>query len=99
MYTAEMTAGSISSDESWLCCDHTFGSVANFGLFTERDGCWVEQYSGLFCVVNGIGEVITWKLTKNLSFETVHTQLQNLQDRLKGEGKNRSEFYIDNCCS
>ena len=98
-YITEMMAGSVSSDDLWLSCDHTFKSIANFGLFRVADGKWVKQYTGLFCVLNPNGEVLTWKLTKNLRFETIQDQLKFLQERLTKDGKTIKEFYIDNCCS
>ena len=61
-----MITGSLPSQNLWLSCDHTFHSAANIGLFREVDGEWIKQYSGLFCVLNSLGEVLTWKLTKDL---------------------------------
>ena len=61
------------------------------------DGDWIQQYSGLFCVLNNEGEVLTWKLTKNLRFDSIEEQLKNLQQRLQSQGKVVTEFYIDNC--
>lgn len=59
-----MRAGSVPQDDLWLSCDYTFASIASFGLSREIDRQWVEQYNGLSCVLNGNGEVITWKLAK-----------------------------------
>lgn len=97
-YSTEMMAGSVSSQDLWLSCDHTFRSAANIGVFRSADGKWVKQYHGLFCVLNSIGEVLTWKFVKDLQFSSVENQMKNLQQRLLKHGKQITEFYIDNCC-
>ena len=63
------------------------------------DSRWITQFSALFCVLNEGGQVVTWKLTKNMSFDNIEDQLVSLRERLKLQGKNLAEFYIDNCCS
>ena len=49
--------------------------------------------------MNGDGQVVTWKLTKNLTFSNIEGQLVSLRDRLTVQGKKLTEFYIDNCCA
>jgi hypothetical protein len=94
-----MIACTIPSQSGWLSCDHTFHSAANIGLFRDADGHWVEQYEGLFCILNSDGEVLTWKLTKSLRFECIKEQVVMLKERLLQHGKTVEEFYIDNCCT
>jgi hypothetical protein len=60
---------SLSIGRPWLSLDHTFKSVSNIGLVRLADKKWIKQYSGLFCILNADGEVLSWKLTKKLSFE------------------------------
>ena len=60
---------------------------------------WITQFSALFCVMNGDGQVVTWKLTKNLTFSNIEGQLVSLRDMLTVQGKKLTEFYIDNCCA
>ena len=79
-----MSQLSISSHQPWLSCDHTFKSVKNVGTFREADRHWIKQYSGLFCVLNGEGEVLSWKLTKTLTFdemESMHSLCLRLQKK------------------
>jgi hypothetical protein len=97
-YNSHMVVGSVFDEQSWLSCDHTFKSIANIGVLRDADRKWVKQYSGLFCVLNQDGEVLTWKLTKSLKFASVEEQLICLQQRLLKQGKCVHEFYIDNCC-
>ena len=73
--------------------------VSNIGLVRLADNHWVKQYSGLLCVLNGDGEVLTWKLTKSLLFASMEDILCALRDRFKRQGKNLEEFFIDNCCT
>ena len=47
IYSTQMIVGTVSSDELWLSCDHTFKSAANIGVFRSADGEWVKQYNGL----------------------------------------------------
>ena len=81
-----MIVGSVPPEGLWLSCDHTFGSVANFCVFREGDGNWVEQYSGLFCILNANREILTWKLTKNLHFESVAIQISNKSTTTVNQG-------------
>ncbi len=68
--------------DAWLSCDHTFKSVLNIGLVRESDKRWVKQYSGLFFVLNEIGEVMTWKMTRSLTFDHIAESLHTLKQRL-----------------
>ena len=59
------------------------------------DGKWIKQYNGLFCVLNPEGELLTWKLTRSLSFEHTQRQLELLNERFQQKGKIVQEFYVD----
>ena len=87
------------STGAWMSCDHTFKSVANIGLLRNFDNKWIKQYNGLFCTLNEFGEVMTWKLTKTLSFDNIKEPLAQLNERLRRQGKVLEEFYVDVCCS
>ena len=67
VYTHIMSQTTLSIDNPWLSLDHTFRSVSNIGLVRLAHRKWVKQYSGLFCILNANGEVLSWKLTKTLS--------------------------------
>ena len=99
LYHCQMSQMSLTPGTSWLSCDHTFKSVRNVGTIRQVEGRWIKQYKGLFCVMNAAGQVVTWKLTKNLSFEEVEDVLSNLNQRLRMQGLNLQEFYVDNCCA
>ena len=86
----------ISTSQPWMSLDHTFRSVSNIGLVRSADKRWIRQYSGL---LNSDGEVLTWKMTKSLSFDDMVDMLLVLRDRLVRQGKQVKEFFIDNCCS
>ena len=89
----------LSAEKLWLSCDHTFKSAANIGVVRNVDNKWIKQYKGLFCVLNSYGEVLTWKLTKCLTFDEVETPMQLLHERLSKQGCIIQNFYVDNCCS
>lgn len=74
-------------------------SSANIGMAREGDKRWITQYGALFCVLNSLGQVVTWKLTSGVAFDVIEDILISLQERLKVQGKTVSEFYIDNCCA
>ena len=69
---------------------------ANIGLSRDCDKKWISQYEALFCVLNGLGQVVTWKLTAGVSFDDVEDYLVALHKRFEGKLK---EFYIDYCCT
>ena len=60
-YRQCMQSLSVPVRDMWLSCDHTFRSVANVGMVRNADSHWVKQYKGLFCVLNSLGQVVTWK--------------------------------------
>ena len=99
VYDSQMRQRTIKDNELWLSCDHTFRTIANVGLFRQEDGVWTKQYKGLFCILNSDGEVLSWKATKTLSFDSVCGQLSTLKERLAHQHKVVDEFIIDNCCS
>jgi hypothetical protein len=49
--------------------------------------------------MNGKGQIVTWRLTKDLTFNNIVGHLNALRDRLHKQGKQIREFYIDNCCA
>lgn len=59
----------------------------------------MNQYSSLFCVLNHLGQIVTWRLTSDLTFANVEYLLVALRDRLCQQGVTVQEFYIDNCCT
>ena len=73
-YSTEMMAGTVSSDDLWLSCDHTFKSAANIEVQMENGSNSIMVFS--------VGEVFTWKLVKDLQFSSVENQMVNLQWRL-----------------
>ena len=62
-------------------------TVENIGFSRIGDNCWITQYDTLFCVLNGKGQVATWRLTPRLSFAEVQDDLIALKDRLLSQGK------------
>ena len=95
-YNRLMSQTTLSMCSAWASLDHTFRCVSNIGLVRLADNHWVKQYSGLLCVLNGDGEVLSWKFTKSLSFAAMEDVLFMLRDR---QGKDLEEFFIDNCCA
>lgn len=73
--------------------------AGNIGMSRNFDHRWITQFSALFCVMNGEGQVITWRLTRSLAFSNIEGQLESLRERFNVQGKTVTEFYIDNCCS
>ena len=46
------------------------------------DSRWITQYGALFCVLNHVGQVVSWRLTSKLTFENVVEQLMMLKRQL-----------------
>ena len=84
---------------SWLHVHTDMFITGNIGLSRQYDHRWITQYSALFCVLNGNGQVVTWRLTLGVSFSDVQDTLLLLKHRLFANGKQVKEFFIDNCCS
>lgn len=79
-YANTMSCTTVSSENAWLSCDHTFRSVANVGMVRKCDKKWINQYSGLFCVLNEVGQILTWKMTRSVSFEDIKQPLSCLYE-------------------
>lgn len=94
-----MSQTSLSYGSPWLSCDHTFKSVGNVGTVRAADNHWIKQYAGLFCVMNADGQVLSWKLTKTLTFEDIQDHLLALRERLQKHGEQVEQFFVDACCS
>lgn len=90
-YLKEMTCIPIGETTSF---DHTFKVATNIGYLRE-DSKWISQYDGLFIVLNGNGQVLTWQLTKGTSFAHVKSLLQDL---LKRPHQQIKTIYVDECC-
>ena len=73
--------------------------LGNIGLSRNFDSRWVTQYGSLFCVMNHMGQIMTWRLTQGVAFAKIEGLLTALQERLLQQGKQVTEFYIDNCCA
>ena len=73
--------------------------AGNVGLSRDFDQRWVTQYGALFCVLNNLGQVVTWRLTSSVSFSNTEVQMLAMKQRLEKLGKRVKEFYIDNCCA
>ena len=82
----------LSTDACWLSCDHTFKSVSNIRSVRSADNKWIQQYTGLFCILNADGKVLTWKMTKRLSFQHAENVLLALKERLDAQGQEVEEF-------
>ena len=75
--------------------DHTFRVAANIG-YLRKDGKWVPQYDSMFIVMNEVGEIVTWQLTKGTSFGEVNQLLEDLKSH--PNSNIIKTVYIDDCC-
>ena len=99
LYHYHMSSISLPADNLWLSCDHTFKSVSNIGITRPDDKHWIKQFNGLFCVLNSDGQVMSWRMTKRLSFQYIRDNLVAVQQRFQRSGQQLQEFYVDTCCS
>ena len=99
LFNFHMSALTLPQGKTWLSCDHTFRTAANIGLVRQADSKWINQFKGLFCVLNSCGQVLTWRLTSSLAFSNVENLLVLLHQRLQSQGITVEHFYVDNCCA
>ena len=59
-HMATLSVVSDSEQKYWLSCDHTFKSVRNIGIMRRGDNKWINQFKGMFCVINAAGQIVTW---------------------------------------
>jgi hypothetical protein len=86
------------SAQSFISLDHTFKVAANIG-YKRADGKWVTQYNSAFFVMNELGQVLCWQLTKTTSIDEVGGLLKKLKDRLSPNSMKDMLIIVDNCCS
>ena len=79
----------------FISFDHTFRVAANIG-YLRKDGKWVPQYDSMFIVMNEVGEIVTWQLTKGTSFGEVNQLLEDLKSH--PNSNIIKTVYIDDCC-
>ena len=50
-----------------LSGDHTYKCVVNVGFWSRPHGKWKwnQQYASVYCVLNELGQVVTWCFTEN----------------------------------
>lgn len=80
---------------NYISFDHTFKTASNIG-YLRSDGKWVNQYNSVFFVMNEVGQIIAWQLTRSTSLDEVELLLANLATRLRKESV--LPIYVDNCC-
>lgn len=73
--------------------------AVNIGMHRDTDNRWITQRCALFCVLNSVGQVLTWKLTSSVKFAHCADVLGNLQARLLRQHNTVKEFVVDICCS
>ncbi len=83
--------------DNCITLDHTFKIASNIG-FQRSDKKWVTQYNSVLFIMNEIGQVIAWQLTKTTSLDETKLLFNNLATRLT---KDRSNLliFVDNCCT
>ena len=50
------------------------------------DDNWIQQYKGLFCVLNAAEQIVMWKMTKGLAADDVEDILHKLKERFDNQG-------------
>lgn len=91
----------ISINQDWICCDHTFKSAMNIGIYQQKTGSrakWVKQFKALFLVLNDVGQTLTWKLVQDTSYDSLLEVLGEIKQRFIDQEKVLREIYVDDCC-
>ena len=91
----------ICINDDWICCDHTFKSVTNIGIYQTRDnqvGKWVKQFKSFFIVLNDMGQILSWQLVSDTSYDSLWEMLTEVSTRLQAKNKTLREIYVDDCC-
>lgn len=91
----------VNINDDWICCDHTFKSVTNIGIDQTRDthsSKWIKQFKSLFLVLNDVGQILSWQLVPNTSYDTFCEMLKEVRERIVSMKKTLAEIYVDDCC-
>ena len=66
----------------------------------KYDGLWTTQFGSIFTMQNEFGQVLTWKLVEDQSFDCVRVELQALSHHLAAKvTQPKLIIIIDNCCA
>lgn len=82
----------------YISLDHTFKVAANLG-YVRPDGRWVSQYEAALIVLNNLGQIITWQLTRTTSLDETLPMLTKLNERLAKSHARPKIICVDNCCT
>ena len=99
MYIFQNYNNDSSAFVRWVGHTMLYSFTGNIGISRDMDRKWITQYSSLFCVLNHLGQIVTWRLTPDQSFASVERFLIALRDRFLQQGVMVKEFYVDNCCT
>eukprot|EP00794_Sanderia_malayensis_P009941 gene9941-10961_t len=95
-YFYKLSMSQILADE-WIKLDSEFKLPTNVG--TNSKGVWRKEVDHLFCCQNEFGQVLTWQLTGQGSFEEVRDMLVSIRDRHDQIGKQLKGCCTDSCCN
>lgn len=78
---------------SFIALDHTFKVASNIG-YMRPDKKWVTIYESAFLIMNELGQVMAWQLTKTTSMDEVYHLISSVQKRCP----DKLLVIVDNCC-
>ena len=91
----------VNINDDWFCCDHTFKSVTNIGIYQTRDihrSRWMKQFKDLFLVLNDVDQILSWQLVPNTSYDTLGEMFTEVREQIVSTKKTLAEIYMDDCC-
>lgn len=77
-----------------MSADHTFKVAANIGCMLP-DRSWSTQFDSLYIVLNEMGQVVTYKLTKGTAISKVEDMLKNSKSRLDQQKASCDTIFVD----
>ena len=91
----KLSMSQILADE-WIKLDSSFKLPSNVG--TNAKGVWKKEVDHLFHCQNEVGQIMTWKLTGQGTFEEIRDMIVSIKDRHYKTRKRLKGCCTDLCC-
>ena len=59
---------------------------------------WIKPFKSLFLVLNDVGQILSWQLVPNTSYDTLSEMSTEVREQIVSMKKTLAQIYMDDCC-
>ena len=86
----------INSD--WICCDHTFKSITDIGIYQPNRSAVLNMFSNSNCFLSYLMTLARFYPGSLLTTLLWIRFVRKIKTRLAAKKENLREIYVDDCC-